>query len=57
MYHCLPEISATKLPTEALIPPGWHYPEITRAKVCINGQEFVSAPFEEREWKPSLQTM
>ena len=37
----------------ALIPPGWHYPEITRAKVQFEGREYVSDPFEESEWKLS----
>jgi PAS domain S-box-containing protein len=35
----------------ALIPPGWHYPEITRAKVLFEGAEYVSEAFEETEWK------
>ena len=35
----------------ALIPHGWHYPEITRAKICFNGTEYVSQPFEETRWK------
>jgi len=35
------------------IPPGWHYPEITRAKLRCNGKEWVSKPFEETEWKQS----
>ena len=33
------------------IPPSWHYPEITRGKVRFGGDEFVSEPFEETEWK------
>ncbi len=33
-----------------LIPPGWHYPEITRGRIRFNGKEFVSEPFEESEW-------
>jgi diguanylate cyclase (GGDEF)-like protein/PAS domain S-box-containing protein len=35
------------------IPPGWHYPEITRAKLSFDGQEYVSQPFEETPWKQS----
>ncbi|MCD6118765.1 response regulator [bacterium] len=35
----------------ALIPPGWHYPEITRCKVRFESTDYVSEPFEESEWK------
>ena len=35
----------------ALIPPGWHYPEITRGKVCFDGKEYVLEPFEETGWR------
>ncbi len=34
-----------------LIPPGWHYPEITRARLRFDDREYVSAPFEETSWK------
>jgi PAS domain S-box-containing protein len=34
-----------------LIPRGWHYPEITRAKVCFDGSEYVSDSFKETRWK------
>ena len=37
----------------ALIPSGWQYPEITRAKVIFDGQAYVSEPFEETRWKQS----
>ena len=37
----------------ALIPPGWHYPEITRGRIRFDDQEFVSQPFEETEWRQS----
>jgi PAS domain S-box-containing protein len=40
-----------------LIPPGWHYPEITRGKVTFDGEEYVSEPFEETEWKQSSDIM
>ncbi|MCP4639193.1 MAG: hypothetical protein GY851_02100 [bacterium] len=36
-----------------LIPPGWHYPEITRGKVVFDGREYVAEPFDETEWKQS----
>ncbi|MCK5280959.1 MAG: PAS domain S-box protein, partial [Cyclobacteriaceae bacterium] len=35
------------------IPPGWHYPKITRAKLYCHGKEWVSDPFEETKWKQS----
>jgi two-component sensor histidine kinase len=35
----------------ALIPPGWHYPDITRGRILFNGQEYVLEPFEETEWR------
>jgi len=34
-----------------LIPPAWQYPEIARGKVCFEGEEFVSGPFQETQWK------
>jgi len=34
-----------------LIPPGWHYPEITRGRIRFDAQEFVSQPFEETKWR------
>jgi PAS domain S-box-containing protein len=34
-----------------LIPPGWHYPEITCARVCFDGSEYVSDSFKETQWK------
>ncbi len=36
-----------------LIPPSWHYPEITRGKVVFDHREYVSEPLEETEWKLS----
>jgi PAS domain S-box-containing protein len=34
-----------------LIPPGWHYPEITCARVFWEGREFLSRGFRETEWR------
>ena len=36
-----------------LIPAGWHYPEITRAKIRFDAEEYVLEPFEETQWKQS----
>ncbi len=35
----------------SLIPPGWHYPDITRGKIRFEGQDYVTDPFEETEWR------
>ena len=37
--------------TVALIPPAWQYPEITRARICFDGKEYVSEVFQETPWK------
>jgi len=37
----------------ALIPAGWHYPEITRCRIVFDGAEYLSEPFEKTEWKQS----
>ena len=37
----------------SLIPPAWRYPETTRARVLFDGEEYVSEPFQETEWKQS----
>ncbi len=37
------------LDVATLIPPGWHYPEITRGRVAFEGREYVVEPFEETE--------
>ena len=36
-----------------LIPPGWHYPEITRARIVFEGREFATDGFRETPWKKS----
>jgi PAS domain S-box-containing protein len=40
-----------------LLPPGWHYPEITRGKVVFDGKEYVSESFEETEWKQTCDIL
>ena len=35
----------------ALMPTGWHYPQIARGKIRYDGQEYVAAPFQETQWK------
>jgi len=35
------------------IPPGWHYPQITRGKLHYNDREWVSEPFKDTAWKQS----
>jgi PAS domain S-box-containing protein len=34
-----------------LIPPGWHYPEITCARVSFDGSQYLSDSFKETQWK------
>ncbi len=36
-----------------LIPPGWHYPEITCARVVFEDREFKTANFKKTKWKQS----
>jgi PAS domain S-box-containing protein len=37
--------------TVDLIPPAWQYPEITCARIVLEGQEFKTENFEETIWK------
>ena len=39
--------------TIVLIPPSWQYPEITCARITIEGQTFETIPFRETSWKQS----
>ena len=38
-----------------LIPPGWQYPEITCARITLNGKEFQTNNFRETIWKQSAE--
>lgn len=40
-----------------LIPPGWQYPEITRARILFQGQEYCQEDFEETDWLLSSPIM
>ena len=57
MCGVVQSIHAGKTTTEMLqdvvmlIPAGWHYPEMTRSKICFEHREFVSEPFGETPWK------
>ncbi len=46
-------IAAILQDTANIIPPAWHYPEITRGKVRFDGKEYVSEAFEESKWNQS----
>jgi len=35
----------------ALIPAAWQYPEITRARIRLDAEEYVSMPFTETPWR------
>jgi hypothetical protein len=37
--------------TVDLIPPAWQFPDITCARVVLEGQEFHSERFEDTAWK------
>ncbi len=39
--------------TVNIIPPGWQYPDITCARIIVEGQEFKTANFKETKWKQS----
>ncbi len=34
-----------------VIPPGWQYPDITCARITVNGKEFVTPNYRESTWK------
>ena len=34
-----------------VIGPAWHYPEFTRVRLVVDGEEYVSEPFEPTPWK------
>ena len=36
-----------------LLPPGWQYPEVTCARIAVNGQEFKTENYRETGWKQS----
>ncbi len=36
-----------------LIPPGWHYPDLTCGRIVVEGQEYRSESFKETPWKQS----
>jgi len=38
-----------------LIPPAWQYPDITCARIIINGKEFKTINFKEKPWKQSSE--
>jgi nitrate/nitrite-specific signal transduction histidine kinase len=33
------------------IPPGWHYPDITCARIIYSGKKYKTANFQETDWK------
>ncbi|TEU10827.1 MAG: PAS domain S-box protein [Anaerolineales bacterium] len=50
-----PDISLEELIQETvnLIPPAWQYPEITCARIILEGEEFTTEDFRETTWKQS----
>jgi len=37
----------------ALVPPAWRHPELARARILLDGREYVSQQFEETRWGQS----
>ncbi len=52
-----PDITLNKIiqGTVNLIPPSWQYPEITCARIVIDGQKFETLHFRETSWKQSSE--
>ena len=48
-----PDISLEEMlqGTVDLIPPGWQYPEVTCARITLDGQEFRTENFRETAWR------
>jgi len=48
-----PDISLEEILQETvdLIPPGWQYPEVTCARITLEGQEFRTENFRETVWR------
>ena len=55
----MPDISLEEIlqGTVDLIPPAWQYPQITCARIIVDGQEFKTKNFEETAWKQSSGIM
>lgn len=34
-----------------IMPPGWHYPEYTKARIVLDGKEFIESEFMPQAWK------
>jgi diguanylate cyclase (GGDEF)-like protein/PAS domain S-box-containing protein len=48
-----PDISLEEMlqGTVGLIPPGWQYPEVTCARITLEGQEYLTESFRETAWR------
>jgi len=40
-----------------LMPSGWQYPDIARARIVVDGQEYVGESFEETSWKQTSEIL
>ncbi len=40
-----------------LLPPGWQFPEITEARITLDGRSFATAGFAEYPWKQSAEVI
>jgi PAS domain S-box-containing protein len=54
-----PDISLEEIVegTVDLIPPAWQYPEITCARIILEGQEFSTKNFQESPWKQAADIL
>ncbi len=41
--------------TARFVAEAWSYPDITRARIRLDGREYVSAPFEETAWRQTSE--
>ena len=43
--------------TVELIPPAWHYPELTCGRIILGDQQFITPNFEETQWNQSADIL
>jgi PAS domain S-box-containing protein len=40
-----------------LVPPAWQYPDITCARITLEGRTFKTAPFRETQWRQAIDLL
>ncbi len=53
--HRLESLEEILRTTVQLIPPGWQYPEITKARIVFDTEEYISGTIEESAWRLSSE--